>query len=367
MKNILFCVFLFVAIFASASFGASRDVPFPGLQAVYLRPDVLSEDAVSTYMRNIAESGAREVFLEVGYNNGVLNHSQIFPAMDAERDWLKALVAEAKKNGLKVHAWVKICFWVHKPGDDYDFPILKEHPEWIDLNRKGEAFTKEGTYEEKFFIFVNPAAPGVMTAILDHIRELCAYDIDGVSIDYIRFKAASEDPERWFGYNPYSVEQFKKQTGIDPLTIKPSLSPGSPFMKWVAYNEQIIEDCVRQISECMREINARENRSLVLSASPFTGYKSGESSKFQNWKPWDEKGYINLWLPMCMSIDMKQLEDEINGIKLLGLHAPYYPIVYPNQHGSLHPPMKGHHDVLQKCGISQFAVFQYKQLMEDVK
>ena len=137
-------------------------------------------------------------------------------------------------------------------------------------------------------------------------------------------------------------------------------------MTWVAYNEEVIAECVGMISGCIRELNKQHGKSIILSASPFTGYVSGESSKFQNWKLWDEKGYINLWLPMCMSIDMKALEAEIKDVKALGLSAPFYPVVYPNQHGSLHPPMKPHHDVLMKSGIEKYAVFSYKQLKEDM-
>ncbi len=88
---------------------------------------------------------------------------------------------------------------------------------------------------------------------------------------------------------------------------------------------------------------------------------------FQNRQPWDTTGYIDLWLPMCMSIDMGALEKEINAIKELHLRAPYYPVVYPDQHGSLHPPMEAHHKVLKKCGIRSFAVFSYKQLAQEME
>jgi uncharacterized lipoprotein YddW (UPF0748 family) len=323
-------------------------------------------ESAALFMKNIKKWGADEVFLEVGYGNKVLNHSKIFPVMDAENDWMKILCTEAKKQGLKVHAWIKVCFWVHQVQNLEHFPILKQHPEWIDLNRKAEMVSTEGTYEEKHFIFVNPAHPGVVKAECDFVQELCSYDIDGISIDYIRFKATRPDPETWFGYNKYSVEQFKKKTGLDPLAITVDRTSGSDFMKWVEYNEGVIEQCVADIAQCVREINKKENRNIILSASPFTRYVSGESPKFQNWKPWDDKQLIDLWLPMCMSIDMDKLEAEIKGVKALNLNAPYYPVVYPNQHGSLHPPMRPHHDVLVKTGIKKFAVFSYKQLKTDM-
>jgi uncharacterized lipoprotein YddW (UPF0748 family) len=338
---------------------------FRGLQGVYLRPEILTEEAADSYMADIRRWGAKEVFLEVGFDNKVLNHSRIFPVMDPERDWFRILCGKAKKYDLQVHAWVKVCFWVHKIGNIPEFPILIKHPEWIDRNKQGKMISSRGTYEEKNFIFVNPAIPEVVETQLNHIKELCSYDIDGISIDYIRFKAAGEDLETWYGYNAYSMEQFSKETGLDPLSIKYDLSPGSDFLKWARYNEQAIENCVNAISELIVEINQEENRNIVLSASPFTGYVTGKSSKFQNWKAWDEKGYIRLWMPMCMSVDMKNLEEEIRGIQNLGLKSPYQPVVYPNEHGSLHPPMKAHHEVLQKCGIERFAVFSYKQLKRD--
>lgn len=357
------CVFFFSF---SLLVTADDSEPFPGLQAVYLRPEILSEDAATTYMKHIKMWGANEVFLEAGYNNGVLNLSNVFSPIDPQEDWLTILCTAAKKEGLKVHVWIKVCFWIHKIENLSRFPLLQQHPEWIDLNRNGEIVTNTGTYEEKNFIFVNPAAPGVMQALKDYINELAEYDIDGISIDYIRFKATRPEPETWFGYNKYSVEIFKHKTGIDPLTIEPDYRAGSPFMQWVQYNEQVIENCVKEISEFIDTLNKTQNRSIILSASPFTGYVSGKSSKFQNWKPWDDKGYIDLWMPMCMSIDMQELVKELLGVKMLGLKAPYYPVIYPNQHGSLHPPMVPHYNALKEAGITRFAVFSYKQLKEDM-
>lgn len=355
-------IFIETGLFAEVS----NKVLYPELQAVYLRPEKLTEADAAAYMADIKRWGAKEVFLEDGFDNKVLNRSKIFPVMAEDIDWLEVLCREAKKQGLKVHVWVKIGFWVHKVENLENFPILKEHPDWIDLNRMGQMVSEEGSYEAKHFIFVNYAVPDVIKTELDFIRELCAYGIDGISIDYIRFKYAGDDPTDWYGYNEYSVQRFKSETGLDPHKIKPEMGKGEDFMKWVSYNERLVENCVREISLLIREINVAEDRNIVLSASPFTGYVSGESSKYQNWKPWDDNGYIDLWLPMCMSIDMGMLKKEIEGIYDLGLKTGFYPVVYPNQHGSLHPPLKDHYDVIRECGIQRFAVFSYKQVKNEL-
>lgn len=337
---------------------------FPGLDIVYLRPEILTEEAADQYLADIKSWGASSIFLETGYDNKVLYPSKIFPSMDG-KDWLKIYCDKAKKIGLKVHLWAKICFWVHQKENLDSFPILKEHPDWIDLNKKGEIVSETGSYEQKFFIFINPAHPEVQKAICDYIKELCAYDIEGISIDYIRFKACDDNPETWFGFNKYSCDRFITETGLDPRLIAPDKSHGGKFMRWVNYNEKVIEECVGKISETIDTEEKESGKKIILSASPFTGYISGKSSKFQNWKPWDDKKYIDLWLPMCMSIDMKMLQKEISDIKNLNLQAPYCPVVYPNKHGSLHPPLADHYEVLNKCGIQKFAVFQYRQIKED--
>ncbi len=364
----IFYLFLFISQFSFAQNLTSPSLAkFEGLEAVYLRPEILTEEAADTYLSDIKKWGAKQVFLEAGYDNKVLNSSNFFPPFDKDKDWLKIYCNLAKKYDLKVNVWVKICFWVHKEENLKNFHILLEHPDWIDTNKKGEIVAPEGTYEDKNFIFINPVIPEVKETINNYIKEVAAYDIDGISIDYIRFKASGDNPETWFGYNKYSVEKFKDQVGIDPMLIKVDMKPGSAFMQWISYNEKIIEGCVRSISETVDKINKEQKRNIVLSASPFTGYKKGQSSKFQNWKPWDDNGYIKLWIPMCMSIDMASLETEINGLKDLNLKSPFYPVVYPNQHGSLHPPMADHYEILKKCGISKFCVFSYKQLKEEIK
>ena len=336
---------------------------FTGLQAAYLRPKPLTEEAAQKFMADLKNWGVDEVFLEAQFFR-VLNQSTVFPPKDPEKDWFKILTQSAADNGLKVHAWVKVGYWVYGENNIKHVPILDEHREWIDVNRRGNMVPEDGP--EKHYIFVNLAIPEVRETVNAFISELCDYDIDGVSIDYIRFKSASYDPEDWFGYNEYSVRTFKEKTGLDPHNIKKDLSPGSDFMKWVKYNEIVVENCVKSIKDNIEKINREKGKNIILSASPFTGYRPGQSPKFQNWKPWDEKGYIDLWMPMCMSLDMKSLEKEIMGVKDLDLNAPYYPVVYPNQHGSLHPPLKPHHEVLMKCGIDKYAVFSYKQLKQDM-
>lgn len=339
--------------------------PFPGLQAMYLRPEKLTIEDTELYFKNMKKWGVDELFLEIGYNNRVLNHSDIFPAMDPETDWLKVYSEKAREYGIKIHIWTKICYWLNSPDAIDSFPILKEHPDWIDLNRDGKSVGDGANWETRNFVFVNPAVPGVLDAITKYIDELAAYDIDGISIDYIRFKYAGDDFKDWYGHNPYSVELFKKRYNIDPKTIEYDLTSGSDFMKWTRYNENVIRNCVKNIYKTVRAANKKHNKSIILSASPFSTYKSGKSSKFQKWKPWDLNGYIQLWLPMCMSTDMQKLCEEFAAVKDMGLNSPYIPVIYPNQHGSLHPPLKDHYEAILESGIESFAVFQYKQLAEE--
>lgn len=339
---------------------------FPGMRAVYIRPEPLNKESIAEYMRNIRSWGAREVFIEAAYHNRALNHSEIFPVRDKEIDWFEKLVREAKKNDLDVHAWIKVCYWVHTEEAMKDFDLLMNNPEWIDLNRKGEYLSDSGTYEEQHFIYVNPAVPGVRQAIHSYVEELMQYDIDGISIDYIRFKACRPDPQYWYGFNEYSMAQFKEETGINPLEIETDIHPDSDFMQWVSYNERVLAEMVGGIASIIGRINEQMGKDVILSASPFTGYQSGHDSKMQNWQLWDDEGYIDLWLPMCMSVNMGALKQEILEVKEMGLQAPYYPVIYPGQHGVLHPPMKPHYEVIQETGIDFFAVFSYKQLLEEL-
>ena len=338
---------------------------YPGLQGVYIRPEPLNENAIEKYMANIKSWGIQEVFIEAAYHNRALNHSEIFPVRDIEVDWFEKLVQAAKENDLKVHAWIKVCYWVHTGEAMKDFSLLVENPDWIDLNRDGNYITDEGTYEEQHFIYVNPAVPGVRQAIYSYIEELMEYDIDGISIDYIRFKACRPDPQYWYGYNPHSVNDFKEKTGMDPREIIPDTSEGSDFMKWVEYNEQILSDFVGGISMTIERFNQKMGKEVILSASPFTGYQSGHDSKMQNWQLWDKGQYIDLWLPMCMSVSMDALKQEIIDVQEAGLKAPFYPVIYPGQHGVLHPPMDPHYEVIQETGIDKFVVFSYTQLKEE--
>jgi uncharacterized lipoprotein YddW (UPF0748 family) len=131
------------------------------------------------------------VLLTVASDQAVYFHSKKFPESVAQQfkdfDPLAAVIREAHKRGIRVHAW--LCDFTVSP----DGPIMKNHPEWAELNPEGKVtssaeFLDRGRpYNETWMC---PARrPGYTDQwLIPMIEEIVTdYDVDGIHHDYVRY------------------------------------------------------------------------------------------------------------------------------------------------------------------------------------
>jgi uncharacterized protein YdaL len=116
-------------------------------------------------------------------------------------------------NGILVYAWldppqVSEKFW-------------KEHPEWQELNYKGEAVRPSWRYP------VALTNPECLAAVKDiFLTFLRKYDWDGVNIAELYFDAGSglKDPRLYTPMHPSARQLFRLKNGFDPVQVFDPLS-----------------------------------------------------------------------------------------------------------------------------------------------
>jgi len=105
------------------------------------------------------------VMSEMGIDGVMLNA----PSPD---DYRKAIPI-AQKYGIEVYAWL----WTMNLEHDRD-RLVKEHPEWFSVNRKGESLADTKAYVD-YYKFLCPALPEVREFIRNKVREYC--EVEGLN------------------------------------------------------------------------------------------------------------------------------------------------------------------------------------------
>ncbi len=110
-------------------------------------------------------------------------------------DPLAYLLQKAHAAEIQVQAWC--CAYYEGGGPP-------THPNWVNRSFDGRPFDR---------VFLSPAIPEVNAYLLPVFKDLLAYDIDGIHLDYIRFPGTAYD------YSDAAREAFRKSAGFDPLNF----------------------------------------------------------------------------------------------------------------------------------------------------
>jgi hypothetical protein len=128
-------------------------------------------------------------------------------------DSLAAAVEYGHSIGLKVHAWASINEDDHGWGWQSEFS--KAHPEFRWVRRDGRPYRSQLSF----------AFPRVRQYKLGLIKELLAYDIDGLFLDWIRTGDVRDNPQSDAagvadsGYEAPNVDAFRADHGVDPHDV----------------------------------------------------------------------------------------------------------------------------------------------------
>ncbi len=142
-------------------------------------------------------------------------------------EYLERLIPIAQSFDLELHAWMWVmpCMLPN---------ILTEHPDWYMLNALGESAADKPAYVD-YYKFLCPAKEEVQEFIEGTVKELTAYDMDGIHLDYVRYPDVilakglwdkyniiqdKEYPQYDYCYCPTCRSKFRKKYGVDPLNLE---------------------------------------------------------------------------------------------------------------------------------------------------
>jgi uncharacterized lipoprotein YddW (UPF0748 family) len=193
----------------------------------------------------------------------------------------------AHKYGIEVYAWL----WTMNLEHDRD-SIVKAHPEWLSVNRKGESLADHRAYVD-YYKFLCPALPDVRTYVKDKVRAYCEVEgLNGIAIDYHRFVDVilpttlwprygivqdKEYPEWDYGYHPAMIAGFQRLHGYDPREQE---DPSADEL-WLQYRCDQITEVANEIAEIVHSYGK------TMAASPFPTPAMSRRMVRQDWGKWN--------------------------------------------------------------------------------
>ena len=222
-------------------------------------------------------TAALDQLQQAGFNRGVPNgwsrgttfHQSRFAPVEpplvkagVEVDPICTLAEEGRKRGIKVMPWFE--YGLMEPADA---AVVREHPEWVLAKADGQRWM--AMHGDHRMAWLNPAHPEVRERFIGLVVEtLKRCPMDGLQLD---------DHFAWpvqFGYDPYTVELYRQQTGSAP----PRDHTNRMWMSWRR----------RQLTALLRDLRERleqEDLSTTISLSPGP-FRQAYNLWLQDWELW---------------------------------------------------------------------------------
>jgi uncharacterized lipoprotein YddW (UPF0748 family) len=246
-------------------------------------------------------------------------------------DPLALTLKEAKRKGLKVHAWLNTNLLANldEPPDEAAH-VYNARPEWLAVPRPvaAELYSvppadprfrarvvewSKANRAELEGVYVGPSQPEVREHIYSIWMDVLErYDVDGLHFDYVRF--ASPD----FDYSRASLTRFR--AWLDPHLSAPerrlldSALKSNPLAAADAYPERFADFQREQVTTLVERIAAgvkKRRPSLTVSAAVFADAENAFGRRFQDWRRWLSMGLLDVVCPMAYTTDPEAFRRQI--------------------------------------------------------
>jgi uncharacterized lipoprotein YddW (UPF0748 family) len=259
-------------------------------KAFWVNPRPIAQNP-EKHVREIVEMGADEIFLLSIDGDGALYPAKLSVVSKgaALRSLIGDVIKEAKRNGLRVHAWVVA---LNKPNDE----LAAKKKDWFVVSRNGRSCVDSPPYVDSYK-WLCPSNDEAKSYLIGTIQELIAtYDLDGVHLDYIRLPdlflpeglreryglERERDVYREefdFCYCERCRSGFRRDFGIDPLEVEYG---SRKWYEWHSWRAERITEIVKSVHRTVKTYDNTMETSAAVFATPGYAYRI----VFQKWCEW---------------------------------------------------------------------------------
>ncbi|MGH9837047.1 MAG: glycoside hydrolase family 10 protein [Blastocatellia bacterium] len=312
--------------------------PPPETRALWVvRHTLASPESVRELVRRAKANGFTDLVVQVRGRGDAYYDSQIEPrAEDLARqpinfDPLALVIDEAHLVGIKVHAWINIFLVanIERLPRAKDHLVYK-HPDWVMVPRgvAAEAYNldpKSLEYLDHIVehvrnnradlegLFVTPAHPEVKDNLFNIWMDVATkYEVDGLHFDYVCY------PNPQFDYSRASIDRFRHEIEknleesereslagefqSDPLVYATKFSE-----RYAKFQRDQVTDLVERIYKGVKKVKPH----VMISAAVFANDEDAVRSRFQDWKQWLQKGWLDVVCPMAYTPDTETFRKQM--------------------------------------------------------
>jgi uncharacterized lipoprotein YddW (UPF0748 family) len=324
---------------------SNKSAPVLGPQgearALWVKRESLSKpEDIKDAVRRASENGFTDMVVQVRSRGDAYYQSSIEPRGEGladqppDFDPLALYIEEAHRVGIRVHAWINI-FLVSSmdrlpKSEDH---VIYKHPDWLSVPRAlaselYNADPRSSDYLKRITeysranrsdlegLFLSPANPGVRDNIYNIWIEVAQkYDVDGLHFDYVRY------PNPRYDYSRASLERFrnevekdldnkvrdflKSQAANDPLTYATTFPE-----RYAQFQRNQVTELVGQIYKGVKQIKPH----VIISAAVFANDDAALKWRFQDWKVWLKRGWLDVICPMAYTTNPDVFRKQIQGV-----------------------------------------------------
>lgn len=233
----------------------------------------------------------------------------------------------AAGEGLQTHAWT----WTLCRGGE---ELLAAHPEWYVVSREGKSACEHPPYVP-YYHFLCPSRPEVREYLRGEVGRLAATEgLAGVHLDYIRFPDVILPRALWekyglvqheelppfdFCYCAVCREQFRAQTGVDPLELPDP--PGHEV--WRRFRWDAVTALV---NELVQEIH---RAGKLATAAVFPSPRIARRLVRQDWPTWNLDAVLPMVYHSFYNEGIAWIESTVQeGVAALPADRPLYAGLY---------------------------------------
>jgi uncharacterized lipoprotein YddW (UPF0748 family) len=287
--------------------------------------NLTSPDAVKEVVRRAKENGFTDLIVQVRYRGDAYYTSSLEPRAEQladqpdDFDPLGLAISEAHRVGIRVHAWlnVYIASSIVRLPKSRDHLIYK-HPDWVmvprgiaaelyrydprtpDFLQRILGYARDHR-DELEGLFTSPAHPEVKENNVRIWQDVAQkYDVDGLHFDYVRY------PNPQFDYSRTSIDRFRAEVEKDlnpqNRALLATQFKSNPLIyattfpeRYAKFQRSQVTDLVSQIHKAVKAIKPK----LTISAAVFADDKDALKARFQDWKLWLQKGWLDVLCPMA--------------------------------------------------------------------
>ena len=236
---------------------------FDGREVVAMwvtRWDYHNAGEVREIISNCASAGVTDVLWQCRGEADAYYRSEREPVVPFDGDPLELAAREAHARGLRIHAWLNAMpLWRGKEPPAAG-SIAGRHPDWVVVGKDGKPQAPNDHY-----LCANPAVDAWVEHFAAVARDVAAYDIDGIHLDYIRY--------------------FEGDWSYDAETLRRFPAGGD----WTAFKSDLVTAVVRKVREATR------GKLLTAAVYPTAPRRRGVC---QDAERWVREGLVDGVFPM---------------------------------------------------------------------